>query len=836
MHTRPLRRALVAFSASLGLIVAAGCLSRPVVPGEPATKTNFTTTVSEQAVDKIDLLFSIDNSASMGDKQSYLEAAIPDLINALVTPSCVAADGVTVTGASAPDGTCSTPGSNPLFPPVHNMHIGVVSSSLGPRLGDQTSKGSAYGACLSTATVTLTENGSPVQVSDNNDDQAHLLTRASASPADTTVAACTGGNCPAFPTTAALSDAPEGFLDWFPAVAANTGKDAGAGAPQVASAPQLIADFSDSVAGIQQFGCGIESQLENWYRFLIQPDPYASLALNNGQAQWVGVDTTILQQRKDFLRPDSLVAIIVLTDENDSEIDVRSIGGQGYYFMSTGFNPPRGTVQCNSNPGDPNCISCDNASASKTDANCAMGPYTSPEDWGMDLNLRHVHMKYKYGLDPQYPITRYVTGLTSTVVPDRNGEYPAGASSYVGNNNCTNPLFAASLPDPTKLSANAATETTLGSETTAGTDANLLCKLPQGSRAPNLVFYTIIGGVPHQLLQDSSGNTKTTLQASDWVKIIGTDPLNFNYTGIDPHMVESYAPRNGTAADPNNVLAAPTSPNGTDPINGREWITNQGAHADLNVDREYACIFPLTKPRDCTDPNNKLACDCSTLPGVLTPAETSPVCDATTVTQQDYAKAYPTIRELILANKLGSQGIVASICPIDVTDNAAGTDPNYGYRPAVATIIDRLKNALTNQCLPQQLTPDPTTNEVPCLILVQLPPGQTSCNVPGLSDPDPQVLASFQQQAEQNFQQNGGADAGLIDPAQLTVCQANEIPEAANGSCKGDTTQSGWCYVTGSAAGTCQQAILFTAGFPPSGSKISLQCIEQSNAVGGDGG
>jgi hypothetical protein len=110
--------------------------------------------------------------------------------------------------------------------------------------------------------------------------------------------------------------------------------------------------------------------------------------------------------------------------------------------------------------------------------------------------------------------------------------------------------------------------------------------------------------------------------------------------------------------------------------------------------------------------------------------------------------------------------------------------------------------------------------------------------VPGLSTPDPQVLASFQQQAEQNFQQNGGTDAGLVDPATLTVCQANEIPEAAGTgqTCKSNTTDSGWCYVTGTAAGTCQQAILFTTGFPPSGSKISLQCIESSSAIGGDGG
>ena len=109
----------------------------------------------------------------------------------------------------------------------------------------------------------------------------------------------------------------------------------------------LNSDFQQLVVGVHQFGCGIESQLETWYRFLIQPDPYDSLATAkvNGQtvAQWVGVDTTILAQRADFLRPDSLVAILVLTDENDSEVDVRSFGGTAYNFMSTGFAPPRGT-------------------------------------------------------------------------------------------------------------------------------------------------------------------------------------------------------------------------------------------------------------------------------------------------------------------------------------------------------------------------------------------------------------------------------------------------------------------------------------------------------------
>src|SRR5262245_39104248 len=64
----------------------AGCLARPVGKQPPTTKTNFTSTVSQQAVDKVDLLFAIDNSASMGDKQEILADAVPDLINGLLKP------------------------------------------------------------------------------------------------------------------------------------------------------------------------------------------------------------------------------------------------------------------------------------------------------------------------------------------------------------------------------------------------------------------------------------------------------------------------------------------------------------------------------------------------------------------------------------------------------------------------------------------------------------------------------------------------------------------------------------------------------------------------------
>src|SRR5215469_1729303 len=43
--------------------------------------------------DKIDLLFMIDNSSSMGDKQALLALAVPDLVSRLVSPNCLDATG-----------------------------------------------------------------------------------------------------------------------------------------------------------------------------------------------------------------------------------------------------------------------------------------------------------------------------------------------------------------------------------------------------------------------------------------------------------------------------------------------------------------------------------------------------------------------------------------------------------------------------------------------------------------------------------------------------------------------------------------------------------------------
>jgi hypothetical protein len=588
---------------------------------------------------KLDVLFMIDNSASMGDKQALLRAAVPDMIARLVTPNCVDANGNRL-GISQ-NGQCAQ--GQIEFKPVEDLHIGIVSSSLGGRGSDQ---------CSSTSTSPANPN-----LNAHNDDRGHLLNRAGA---DEHVIA---------------DAAPSNFLAWFPPVSANAGQPP----PPVAAlgdAAKLVADFQDMVAGVHEHGCGFEAQLESWYRFLVQPDPFDTVALSNAQASLVGVDAILLQQRHDFLRPDSAVAVVVISDENEEIVDPMLLGGQAWAFLNLPFpgSPngaaPEGTVECATNPLDPNCTSCafvqsrpDFPTRCPKDGATGLNGYLDPTD--DNLNIRSFHTRQRFGVVTQDPISRYVLGLSSYAVPDRNHEHDA-SGNYIGdsiaNMNCVNPLFAQNLP----------------------TDPNAdLCRLAAGPRTPSQVFFAVIGGVPHQLLQTDPSSPdsppKKALTEVDWTKILGKDPLNYDFTGADFHMLESTDPRAGSQCPP-------TAADNCDPINGREWDTKK-------QDLQFACIFDLAEPKDCTQPQYFGACDCAQ--GALN--SNTPLCqrDATgQYTQiQVRGKAYPSIRELSVARALGARSVVASICPIHTAEAVPG-DPLYGYRPAIQSLVDRLASTL----------------------------------------------------------------------------------------------------------------------------------------------
>ncbi len=564
----------------------------------------------------------------------YLQASVSTLFDRLLNPDCVDASG-NVLGPST-GGQCASGSLE--FQPVPDIHVGIVTSSLGGLGGDN---------CAASAT-----NPANPALSAHNDDSGELVNRTGA-------------------TETALGDAsPSNFLAWFPGVPQNAGKPAPP-VPAIGTESQLVSDFTSVLADTGVHGCGFTAPLESWYRFLVQPDPYQSIVKSGTKAQYSGVDATILQQRHDFLRPDSAVALIVVANENDRSADPLSIGAQGWAFENTEFpgSPngaaPEGTTACATNPQDPSCTSCafiqgqaNFSTICPNDPPNGNSGYLDPSDDA--LNVRFFHMKQRFGLDAQYPIARYVTALTSAMVPDSAHEHD-GSGNYVPTPNCRNPLFAGSLPTSTSAE---------------------LCALPPGPRVPGQVFFAMIGGVPHQLLQanpsDPNSGQKTTLSSSDWNAVLGADPLSYDFTGADFHMLESMSPRAQSACPA-------TAADDCDPVNGREWNTSKS-------DLQFACVFPLVTPYDCSQPQYAGACACAS--GAIDAQTQLCAKSGTAYTQtQVLGRAYPTIRELAVARSLGAQAVVSSLCPIHTTEAAPG-DPLYGYRPAFTALVDRLGTVL----------------------------------------------------------------------------------------------------------------------------------------------
>ena len=759
--------------ALVGLAAAAlgwGCLTRPIVQMEPTDKPIVEKELRQESVDKVDILFAIDNSASMGDKQDLFKDAVPDLIQRLLSPDCESEDKSVRQKPTNVAGKLVCPTGFALeFEPVHDLHIGVVTSALGG--------GGSPDVCNGSGAV-------PPGVTRHDDDQGRLVSRTKP------VSGVEGSVAAAKP----IDGNGGSFLAWLPpADPGNAGKPA----PNVAPEPDastLTADFQSLVVGVQEYGCGLEAQLGSWYRFLVQPDPWATVSRANGslsdQVKLEGVDAVLLKQRKDFLRSDSLVAVIMLTDEEDSWSDPLALDGRGWITRTQSFpspqphapgTMPRGTSECLTDPASRACVPCFFAGAKPgttqqvaDDPECKKGFYLSSED---ALNVRYTNdMKRRYGFDPQFPVERYVDGLKSRTVPNRDGEHMGGAGPYLGTKTCTNPLFAKSLPDGSDLRPEA------------------LCNLEKGPRDPSLVFFSIIGGVPWQLLatsSDAKSAFKDSLSDADWAQILGKDP----------HMIESITPRPG--------LPPPTAQNTADPVHGREWKTSL-VNA-VGLDLQYACTFELPKPKDCSAQGSG-ACDCV---GTATGPEGSPLCNGTT---QVRGKAYPTIRQLRVAKGLGSQGIVGSLCARNVADKTAS---DYGYRPAVNAIVDRLKQVLKVQCLPRALTPQ-SDGSVACLVLVNQE-GLVCDPAKGLKTPDPDVERHFR---EQKLAELRKVDATITDIG--TVCEMTQIlpSQYQNGTCEGGSTP-GWCYVTSTAKNQCPQAVRFSADVP-SGARINLQCIDQS--------
>lgn len=440
-------------------------------------------------LDKVDLLFVVDNSISMLEKQEVLASSIRKVVTDLVRPPCLDESGHPVEDQPADAQGACPEGSARAALPVEDLHIGVISSSL-------------YGCDPSSLFA--------------GDDRAHLLS----TTADGTIV----------PTYQSL-----GFLVWDPQQALSP--------PGEASLDALIDGAVTLVAGMGETGCGYEMPLEATARFLADPAPFAALVIDpsTGLGAPDGVDDVLLAQRAAFLRDDSIVSIVVLSDENDCSTDPTLAG----YLFGNSSSQWRGTAACAADPSSSCCVSCGMeppAGCSAAELACDEPMISTPEN---SPNLRCFDQKRRFGYDFHLPVARYQNALGAERIDPTAIDWAAPPGGGVDN-----PLFA-------------------------------------GPRQPAHVVFTTISGVPWQDVAvdpaDPTSAVKTSAemeQDGTWALLVpeGSAPPG------DPFMIESRAPRSGQNPATGAPVAAANAINGGD------------RPGTLQDDLQYTCTFELEQP------------------------------------------------------------------------------------------------------------------------------------------------------------------------------------------------------------------------------------------------
>jgi hypothetical protein len=692
---------LLAGACGVVSVVVSACMSRPVGTTEPQTSNLYVEPIRNDVIDKIDLLFMIDNSQSMGDKQKLLAKAVPQLVDRLVVPRCVS-DAGAVTQRKALSEACPA-GSAPEFRAVQDIHIAVISSSLG-----------AHGA--------VRPQGGCQDAPPGNDRSLLLPSvRAGLTSYNNT-----------------------GFLAWDPQSKLQP--------PGETDNARLGMQFMDMVRATGEDGCGYEASLESWYRFLIDPEPPRKLAVKDGATIVEEHDMEVLAQRAAFLRPDSLVAIVMLTDENDCSIREEYSGNLLANDRGAMY---RANSACAVDPNDKCCATCSEGTREgcpsiANDPACAKGDYLpSSED---SVNLRCLENKRRFGYDFLYPTARYVDGLTQPLVRQRStGEL------------VENPLYK---------------------------------KVPGEARRPqSLVYLAGIVGVPWQDIADDASRTgpglrylsaKQLLATDRWSVILG-DPTK-NQPPADPFMRESVAPRSGTNPITRDPIVPETSADPHEsPINGHEQ-----ANVD-STDLQYACTFPLEVPEPCAA--DDLACDCAE---AAVDQRNRPLCQppggGPAGTTQYFGKAYPGLRPLEVLKGIGESAIVASICPKVLTLG----QPGYGYEPAVDAIVERLKAVLLDgRCPPRPLAVEQGLDgDLPCVVVEALE-AQAGCGCTATGRTPASAAAS-------KLVQDQLRDAKACDSPMTPACSSYcfcEIAQAKGANLEhclnnpGESGTPGYCYI-----------------------------------------
>jgi hypothetical protein len=225
---------------------------------------------------------------------------------------------------------------------------------------------------------------------------------------------------------------------------------------------------------------------------------------------------------------------------------------------------------------------------------------------------------------------------------------------------------------------------------------------------------------------------------------------------------------------------------------------------------------------------------------------------------QHSAKAYPGVRQLELLKGIGDQGIVASICPryATATPNVAPEDdPNYGYNPAVTTIVDNIKSQLVDRCLPRRLSPEISEGlsqpgRVPCLAVeASQPPAGGACACEGAGRGQLSAEHEVARRAIIDEMKLDGQCGGAtpIDCNALCLCELEQLEGAELAACREGTEtpeSHGYCYVdpeqglgserlVAECRATQRRKIRFVGeGMPKNRSVVTIACLGASLADG----
>jgi hypothetical protein len=273
-----------------------GCPNQELAPLTPCTVSGVSLEVPQSGVDKVDMLFMIDNSGSMSQEQKKLALVLPKLVAILATGN--------------KDGLPKPAGVKPDFPPVQSLHIGVVTSDMG------INGAPAQNSCgnLSFIATERDTRAATMRINKPVGDDGILQV-------DTSVAATGiwappegGGDVaevvPADPACANITFPPTARYVDFNATMGN--------------AADAALRFS-CIAKRGRNGCGLEQQLESVLKALTPPDSAIKFTAQSpnghGNAIKAGAPSGYNQT---FLREDSILAVVVVSDEEDCSIPDKS--------------------------------------------------------------------------------------------------------------------------------------------------------------------------------------------------------------------------------------------------------------------------------------------------------------------------------------------------------------------------------------------------------------------------------------------------------------------------------------------------------------------------------